>query len=125
MRRQQRLSQWFAMSTPHCELCSRTVARLTRHHLIPRTRHKNKRNKKAFDRDEVRTRILMVCGPCQKQIHALFTEKELERTYNTREALLAHPEVSRFVTWLATKPDGTAVRVFHSRDRRDRESLKT
>jgi hypothetical protein len=97
------------------------VAKLTRHHLIPRTRHKNKRNKRAFKRIEVRTRILMVCSPCQNQIHALFSEKELERTYNTRDALLAHPEVSRFVKWIAKKPDGTTVPVSRSRDRKDRE----
>jgi len=112
------------MATSQCQLCGRSVAKLTRHHLIPRTRHKNKRNKRTFERDDVRTRILMVCTPCQKQIHALFSEKELERTYNTREALLAHPEVSRFVRWISRRPDGTYVRAFHSRDRRTRDSWK-
>ena len=107
-----------------CELCGRRVAKRTRHHLIPRTRHKNKRNKREFDRTEVRTRILMVCTPCQKQIHALFSEKELERTYNTREALLAHPDMARFVEWLSAKPDGTVVRTFHSRQRRERDAWR-
>ena len=30
---------------------------------------------------------------CHRQIHALFSETELARQYNTAEALLAHPEV--------------------------------
>lgn len=65
----------------------------------------------------------MVCLPCQKQIHALFSEKELERQYNTPEALRAHPEVRRFVSWLATKPDGTTVQVSFSRGRRARQNM--
>jgi hypothetical protein len=113
-----------AMEPKQCELCGRKVAKLTRHHLIPRTRHKNKRNKREFDREDVRHRILMVCTPCQKQIHAFFSEKELERTYNTREALLAHPDLTRFVAWLATKPDGTFVRAFPSRQRKKRDAWR-
>ena len=59
-----------------CELCERTVSTLTKHHLIPRTRHKNKRNKKRFDRAEVRRRIAWLCRPCHKQIHSLLDEKQ-------------------------------------------------
>lgn len=87
-----------------CALCGRAVPRLTRHHLIPRTRHRNRRNKREFARAEVHTRIAWLCPPCHKQIHAVLSEKELERTYNTIEALREQPEVSRFRTWLAEKP---------------------
>jgi len=83
-----------------CELCGREVDKRTKHHLIPKTRHKNKKNKKLFDRQEVRTRVAWLCRPCQNQIHALFTEKQLERELNTLEALKAHPEVWKFVEWL-------------------------
>jgi 5-methylcytosine-specific restriction endonuclease McrA len=90
----------------HCALCKRQVGALTRHHLIPRTRHSNKRNKRDFDRADVKTRIVLLCRPCHNHIHALFTEKKLEREFNTLKSLAAHPDVARFVNWIRTKPDG-------------------
>lgn len=87
------------------------VGHVTKHHLIPRTRHKNKRNKKNFDRTEIHTRVLWLCSPCHKTVHAVLTEKELENEFNTRELLLAHPEIDKFVAWIRTKPDGTTVAV--------------
>lgn len=89
-----------------CELCGRQVSFLTRHHLIPRTRHANKRNKREFDRQEVKGRIAWLCRPCHDHVHALFTEKTLERDFNTLELIAAHPEVAKFVTWIQRKPDG-------------------
>ena len=47
-----------------CELCRRPAERLTRHHLLPRTRHRNKRNKKTSDRREIH-RTVDLCGPCR------------------------------------------------------------
>ena len=90
-----------------CGLCGRTVQKLTRHHLVPRTRHKNKRNKKTFDRQEVH-RTLGLCSPCHRHVHVVLDNKELEREYNTLEALKAHPDVGRFVEWIKRKPHGTA-----------------
>ncbi len=94
---------------PACELCGRQVREVTRHHLIPRTRHKNKRNKRTFDRTEVKTRIALLCRPCHKNLHVLFTEKELEQDFNTLETLRAHPEVRKFTQWIRTRPDGTTI----------------
>ena len=93
-------------NTRRCELCGREVSALTRHHLIPRTRHANKRNKREFDRAEVKKRIAWFCRPCHNHVHALFTEKILERELNTIEVLAAHPDVARFVKWIRNKPDG-------------------
>ncbi len=89
-----------------CKLCGRIVSFRTRHHLVPRTRHANKRNKREFERDDVKTRIVLLCPPCHEHVHALFTEKELERDYNTMELLSAQPEIARFVQWIRKKPDG-------------------
>jgi hypothetical protein len=88
-------------------LCDRTVRKLTRHHLVPRTRHKNKRNKKMFDRREVH-RTIDLCSSCHRHVHATISNKELEREYNTLEALKVHPGISRFVEWVRRKPQGTA-----------------
>lgn len=90
-----------------CAICGRDET-LTRHHLIPRTRHHNKRNKREFDRAEVK-RTVGICRPCHSQIHAVLTEKELERAYHTVAALLAHPEIAKFAAWIAEKPRGFRV----------------
>jgi hypothetical protein len=87
-----------------CAICGREE-RLTRHHLIPRTRHHNKRNKREFDRVTVK-QTAGICRPCHSQIHALLTEKELERDYRTIKSLLAHREIRKFAAWIGTKPRG-------------------
>ncbi len=104
-------------SEDRCELCGRCVPRLTKHHLIPRMRHSNRRNKREFDRREVREKLLMVCWPCHKTIHANLTEKELEREYNTREALLGHPGIARFIAWVRKQPPGKKLRVHNSQSK--------
>ena len=88
-----------------CELCGRVVERRTRHHLIPRSRHGNKRVKRSFSREELH-RTVPLCGAC----HRTLTEKELEREYNTVEALLSHPDIFRFVRWIERKPHGVVAR---------------
>lgn len=98
-----------------CELCGRAMEGLTRHHLIPRTRHRNKRNRREFSREEVRTRILWVCRPCHSHIHRVLSEKDMEREYNTREALIGHPEIRRFTAWIGRRPPG-----FHPTSGRNR-----
>jgi hypothetical protein len=87
-----------------CAICKRTET-LTRHHLIPRTRHSNRRNKRDFERRVVHETV-GICRPCHSQIHAVLTEKELERQWNTVERLLQHPEIFRFAGWIASKPRG-------------------
>ncbi len=88
----------------NCAICGREET-LTRHHLIPRTRHSNKKNKRDFDRELVR-QVVGICRPCHSQIHALLSEKELEREYNTVAALREHPGVAKFASWIASKPRG-------------------
>ena len=98
------------MSQPACcELCRRCVERLTRHHLIPRTRHANKRTQREFDRAELKRRVVWFCQPCHDHVHALFTEKTLERDLNTLDSLVAQPAVAKFVAWIRSKPGGFRV----------------
>jgi 5-methylcytosine-specific restriction endonuclease McrA len=87
-----------------CALCGREE-NLTRHHLVPRTRHHNKRNKREFDRTMVKETVGL-CPPCHKQIHALFSEKELEREYHSLDRLRADPELLKFIEWIRDKPTG-------------------
>ena len=95
--------------TGHCELCGRFVGPITRHHLIPRTRHANKRTQREFDRVELKRRVVWFCQPCHDHVHALFTEKSLERDFNTLHSLAAQPAVAKFVAWIRSKPGGFRV----------------
>ena len=93
----------------HCELCARGPMELTRHHLIPRTRHSNRRNRRDFDRQEIRERVAWLCRPCHSNLHVHLSTKELETDYNRIELLAAHPDVARFTSWIRRKPIGTTV----------------
>ncbi|ADV62322.1 hypothetical protein Isop_1739 [Isosphaera pallida ATCC 43644] len=93
----------FSLGRPHepecCELCGRSQP-LTFHHLIPRAVHRKPRFKAEFTRREMNHRGLWLCTLCHQGIHCLIPdEKELARSFNTREALLAHPGVARHVAW--------------------------
>lgn len=94
-----------------CALCGRKGVRLTRHHLIPRRTHRLKRIRQRFDREQRIGAILMLCKPCHKQVHAVIDEKTLAERYNSRAALLEHPEIAKFTRWLADKPAGFSPRV--------------
>lgn len=97
-------------SPPHCALCGREGVRLTRHHLVPRSRvRKKKRRGREVTEDETRT--VDLCRPCHSTVHATLTEKELQRDYPTLDTLRAHPEIARFVEWVRKVPAGTQVRV--------------
>ncbi len=89
-----------------CELCRRPVPVLTRHHLIPRRLHRQRRFLRLFPLDEMRSRVLWVCRPCHNAIHHACDEQTLGLYYNTRQALLGLPELRAFADWLGTKSAG-------------------
>ncbi len=93
-----------------CELCKREGVVLTRHHLIPRMRHRNRATQKKFTRHEMTGELLLVCRACHNHIHDVLTEKQLASNYYTREALLGHEDIQRFVRWIANKPAGFKAR---------------
>lgn len=80
-------------ASPICPLCDRPVpaSEADAHHLVPKSRGG--------------THTVMLHRICHRQVHALLTETELERTYSTIEALRSHPELARFLGWVKTKPD--------------------
>lgn len=41
---------------------------------------------------------------CHRFIHEIFSEPELAAAYATPEALRAHPDVAKFITWVRKKP---------------------
>ncbi|HJO34601.1 MAG: hypothetical protein SV108_04215 [Pseudomonadota bacterium] len=101
---------------PVCGLCARP-ARLTRHHLIPRRLHRQARFRRRYGREALRTHVLMLCSPCHRHVHAVLPERALGEHYSSREALLAHPDIARFVGWLAARPAELSPRVRRPRRR--------
>jgi hypothetical protein len=87
-----------------CALCEREECEVTGHHLIPRMRHNKKVKREVAP--EVRNFKTPFCRPCHDQVHALFTEKQLEREFNSIEKLLAHPDVCKWLAWIKTKSFG-------------------
>ncbi|WP_210546855.1 HNH endonuclease [Rhodoferax sp. PAMC 29310] len=82
-----------SLPSQQCALCGRAIppAQRDAHHLIPKS--------KGGRQTTFMHRI------CHRQIHALLTETELARQYATVAALLAHPELAVFVSWVKTKPN--------------------
>jgi hypothetical protein len=74
-----------------CWLCARPMGNVTEwHHPVPKSRGGKERQP--------------VHPICHRTIHANFTNSDLEKRFATVEALLAHPEIGRFVDWIANKP---------------------
>ena len=75
-----------------CPLCGRPIPEAERdaHHLVPKSR------------GGVETVLLHRI--CHRQIHALITESELARSYFSVDALLQHPELIKFLSWVKRKP---------------------
>lgn len=75
-----------------CNLCDRPIPPHLRdaHHLIPKSRG-------GVD-------TVFLHRACHKQVHALFTETELEKNYSSMNALREHPELARFIKWIQDKP---------------------
>lgn len=73
-----------------CKICKRELgANIDEHHLIPKT----------FKGKETVTLHKI----CHRKIHSILTERELANYYNTIERLLEHPEIQKFVKWVAKK----------------------
>ena len=86
-----------------CFLCGRPLgSRVEWHHPVPRSRGGRHTEP--------------VHPICHRFIHATFTNKELERTFASADALRAHPEIQAFLRWIEDKdPD------FHAPTRRRKD----
>lgn len=89
-----------------CPLCMRPNHHPTDHHVVPRCR-----GGKA---------TATLCRDCHKAIHATFSNKELEKEYNTVDSLLGHEGFSRMIRFIAKQDPGGKVRIDLSRKQRRR-----
>lgn len=87
-----------------CPLCKRTNQRPSDHHLVPKSRGGR----------ETET----LCMDCHRAIHTVFSNKELELSYNTVEALMANERLAKMIRFIATQDGRVKMKGGHSRRRR-------
>lgn len=86
-----------------CELCNRNVSIITKHHLIPL-----QKGGKKFE-------TLSLCTTCHKQIHAIFTNRELATHYHTLESLKRDKKIIKFLRFIESVPGDSHVEIKKSR----------
>ncbi|UOE93125.1 MULTISPECIES: HNH endonuclease [Bacillaceae] len=88
-----------------CELCLRTDIEQTVHHLIPR------------EEGGALLEKAMLCIPCHKQIHALYSNRELAIRLHTIEALQADEKIQSYLRWIKKQPSTVLTKVKKSKTR--------
>lgn len=98
-------------STPQnlgpCPICGRDMiagASVNRHHFIPKSR-----GGKAQEEVHV---------VCHRQLHALWTEKELEQEFSDPEIIKADPRMIKFIAWIQKKPNEFNMKIKSSNEKR-------
>jgi hypothetical protein len=91
-----------------CPICLHeyALAETSKHHVVPKSRGGRETER--------------LCHPCHKQIHALFSEKELERQYNTIDALLEADAMKRWARWIRKRKPTSRIRARRSQRVRGR-----
>jgi len=73
-----------------CCLCGRDLGGIVQaHHLIPKTF----KGTETVDLHKI----------CHQKVHATFTERELEKYYHTPQRIKEHPDMLKFIKWVAKK----------------------
>lgn len=94
------------MKPSTCELCGRSPVETTVHHLMPR------------EEGGSYGPTANLCRTCHKQIHALYTNKELAVCHDTIERLRHDEKISKYIKWIRKQPAETLVRVRKSNERK-------
>ncbi|MGE7760142.1 HNH endonuclease [Peribacillus sp. NPDC097895] len=88
-----------------CELCNRIEIELTVHHLTPR------------EEGGSHLPIAYLCKSCHKQIHALYSNRELAiRLYNV-DLLKDDESLKKYVKWIKKQPATKAVKLRKSKNK--------
>ena len=86
-----------------CELCNRNVSIITKHHLIP------------LEKGGKKFETLSLCPTCHKQIHALFTNRELATHFHTLESLKRDQKIIKYLRFIENIPADSHVNIKKSR----------
>lgn len=87
-----------------CELCRRIgIPKITEHHLIPR------------EVGGANMPVAYLCEACHKQIHALYTNKELAMRLNTIQSLENDEQISKYLRYIRKQPATKNITIKKSR----------
>ena len=91
-----------------CALCDRDEIELTVHHLTPK--------------EEGGTFLptALLCKACHKQIHAIYTNKELAVRLNTISLLKDDDEIKKYIKWIRKQPVSRSVKTKKSNRKRNK-----
>lgn len=88
-----------------CELCNRENIETTIHHLLPKEMG-GKFGPTAH-----------LCIPCHKQIHALYTNKEIAARLTTIPALKEDVKIASFIKWIRKQPSTKIMKIKKAKNR--------
>ena len=86
-----------------CELCKREVSELTEHHLLPK-----QRGGKCFN-------TTLLCKTCHKQIHALYTNRELGARLFSIDRLNNDSKIKKYLNFIKKYPGDTEINIKKSK----------
>lgn len=86
-----------------CALCKREVPKVTKHHLIPR-----EKGGKPYE-------IALLCTPCHKQIHALYSNYELAVRLNSIPRIQNDEKFKRYLKFIKNQPGDANFNIKKSR----------
>lgn len=87
-----------------CELCKREdIPKITEHHLTPR------------EVGGANMPVAYLCEACHKQIHALYTNKELAMRLNTIDLLESDDKISKYLRYIKKQPSTKNITIKKSR----------
>lgn len=97
------LAQSAAGDELRCLLCGHEYERreLTKHHFVPKSRGGRETG--------------LLCRPCHAQVHALYTEKELEAEFGTIEQLREAPKLQSWMRFIRRRKPSAKIKVKTSR----------
>ena len=87
-----------------CDLCEREVSELTKHHLVPK-----ERGGKLLD-------TANLCKVCHKQIHALYTNRELAARLFTISRLKDDERIKKYLKFIKNHPGDAHITIKKSKD---------
>ncbi|MGE7780158.1 HNH endonuclease [Peribacillus sp. NPDC097264] len=86
-----------------CELCSRSEVELTVHHLTPR------------EEGGSQLPTAFLCKSCHKQIHALYSNRELAIRLYTVILLKDDEALKKYIKWIKKQPASKSVKTRKSK----------
>ncbi len=90
----------------NCPLCNRPMHFPSDHHLVPKTRGGKE--------------TLTICCDCHRAVHSLFSNKDLEKKYNTVESLLSDERFAKMALFLSKQDPRRRNRAKRARDQKKR-----